>query len=55
MLTGNYLDQTFTGKLITAYRTHNFHPLERAPAGRIIIIWVFQIKKYPNYYIDYVA
>ncbi len=29
-LTGDYLDQTFTGKLITAYRTHDFHPLERA-------------------------
>ena len=29
MLTGDYLDQTFTGKLITACRTHDFHPLER--------------------------
>ena len=33
-LTSDYLDQTFTGKLITACRTHDFHPLERAPAGR---------------------
>ena len=29
-LTGDYLDQTFTGKLITACRTHDLHPLERA-------------------------
>ena len=27
-LTGDYLDQTFTGKLITACRTHDLHPLE---------------------------
>jgi len=33
-LTGDYLDQTFTGELITACRTHDFHSLERAPAGR---------------------
>lgn len=31
-LTGDYLDQTFTGKLITACRTHDFHPLELAHA-----------------------
>ena len=29
-LTGDYLDQTFTGKLITACRTHDFHLRERA-------------------------
>lgn len=29
-LTGDYLDQTFTGKLITACRTQDLHPLERA-------------------------
>lgn len=32
-LTGDYLDQTFTDKLITACKTHNFHPLERVPPG----------------------
>ena len=31
-LTGDYLDQTFTGKLITACRTHDFHPLETCAA-----------------------
>ena len=34
MLTGDYLDQTFTGKLITACRTHDFHPLETCAARR---------------------
>lgn len=29
-LTDDYSDQIFTGKLLTAYRTHDFHPLERA-------------------------
>ncbi len=33
-LTGDYSDQTFTGKLLTAFRTHDLHPLKRAPAGR---------------------
>ena len=33
-LTGDYLDQTFTGKLITACRTHDFHPLETCAARR---------------------
>ncbi len=32
-LTGDYLDQTFTGKLITACRTHDFHRLETYAAG----------------------
>ena len=29
----DYLDQTFTGKLITACRTHDVHPLEHATPG----------------------
>ena len=29
-LTGDYSDQTFTGKLLTACRTHDFHLLECA-------------------------
>lgn len=32
-LTDDYSDQIFTGKLLTAYRTHDFHPLERVPTG----------------------
>ncbi|MGF6366786.1 hypothetical protein M2454_002707, partial [Aequitasia blattaphilus] len=30
----DYLDQTFTGKLITAFRTHDFHRLETCAARR---------------------
>ena len=33
-LTGDCLDQIFTGKLITACRIHDFHPLENAHAGQ---------------------
>ena len=33
-LTGDYLDQTFTGKLITACRTHDFHLRERAHSAQ---------------------
>ena len=33
-LTGDYLDRTLTGKLITDCRTHDFHPLETCAAGR---------------------
>ncbi len=35
-LTGDYLGQTLTGKLITACRTHDFHPLETCAARRTI-------------------
>ena len=33
-LTGDYLDQTFTGKLITACKTHDLHRLEMCAARR---------------------
>jgi hypothetical protein len=33
-LTDDYLDQPFTGKLVTACRTHDFHPLERAHSAQ---------------------
>ena len=33
-LSGNYLNQTFIGKLTIAFRTHDFHRRERARAVR---------------------